>query len=155
MRRVADPANAALSYAWTKNGERIAGADSARYTPTSADVGAAIGLTATAAAEGYSTASADSRAVVIAAAGTAQPGTGEPTSGSVKPSVNLSEAGGAGGGALARTGIDSSWTLALGVGGLLVAFGLALTAVRRRHLRRRSRAGIGAAVRLLRGSWTP
>ena len=129
----ADPADAAVSYAWTRNGALIEGADSARYTPGATDVGASIGVTATAVAEGYSTGSADSGTVVIAAAGTGQPGTGAPASGSDKPSVTLSEAGGSGGGALARTGIGSSWTLALSVGGILIAFGLALTAVRRRR----------------------
>ncbi|WP_082480046.1 glycoside hydrolase [Agreia sp. Leaf283] len=128
-----DPADAALSYAWTRNGELIEGAVSAQYTPTATDVGASIAVTATAVAEGYSTASADSRTVVIAAAGTGQPGTGEPASGSTKPSVNVSDAAGTGGGALARTGVDPSWSLALGAGGLLLAVGVALTAVRRRR----------------------
>jgi hypothetical protein len=126
-----DPAGAALSFAWTKNGAPIDGADSERYTPRVTDVGTSIGVTVTAAAEGYSAASSDSRTVVIAAADPAQPGTVTPEPGAAKPSVNPSDAGGAGGGTLARTGFDASWMLALGVGGL--AFGVALIAAGRRR----------------------
>ncbi|WGL52566.1 family 78 glycoside hydrolase catalytic domain [Nocardioides sp. BP30] len=60
------PAGTAVSYQWTRDGRPVAGATGARYTLTAADATAAVSVRVTATRDGYTTATAESHAVLVA-----------------------------------------------------------------------------------------
>lgn len=61
------PAPVTFAYQWMRGNTPIAGATSATYTATAADLGASVSVRVTGSKSGYSSASADSSAVTIAA----------------------------------------------------------------------------------------
>lgn len=85
-RVVTDPAGAGLRYRWTLDGETIAGADGAAYTPTAEQVGGRLAVEVRAEAAGFlgSTARSSAAVRVTAATGTGS-GTGTATAGAAQP----------------------------------------------------------------------
>ncbi|WP_245861605.1 cell wall-binding repeat-containing protein [Compostimonas suwonensis] len=69
------PPTAALAYQWLRGGANIAGATSATYALTPADVATAVSVRVTGSAPGYATATATSTPTATVAPGTITPGT--------------------------------------------------------------------------------
>lgn len=142
---VTDPADAALSFRWLRDGVAIDGATSDAYALTAADEEREISVEVTAAADGFTAGSARSAAVVPAAA-PVDPGTGggDGSGGSDgSGGGDGSGAGGAGAGSSAGSGSASSASTSTGSARDLAATGLRSEGI--------AVLGAGAALLLLLG----
>ncbi|WP_230007682.1 glycoside hydrolase [Microbacterium sp. Bi128] len=106
---VTDPDDAALTYAWLRDGAPIAGATSDAYALTSADEGRQIAVEVTAVADGFAAGAARS-AVIVPAAASVDPGPGGGTDGGDGSGDGSGAGGGASNGTGSGTGLSSPST---------------------------------------------
>lgn len=123
-----DPADATLTYAWTRDGQVIASATSAAYTATEADLGHELRAVVTASADGFAAGTASSAAVtVIAAPGNpgnpgnpGEPGTpgdpGVPGTGGAQAPAESALTDATRGGITAPSSVTAGSSLTIGVG---------------------------------------
>jgi O-glycosyl hydrolase len=120
-----DPADAESTYVWLRDGSPIPDATSDAYALTSADEGREIAVEVTASADGFTTASARS-AAIVPVAGPVDPGAGGGTGGGdgSGSGAGTGDGAGAGAGASAGSGSASAGSSANGSASDLAATGL-------------------------------
>ena len=106
---VTDPDDAALTYAWLRDGAPIAGATADAYALTSADEGRQIAVEVTAVADGFAAGAARS-AVIVPAAASVDPGPGGGTGGGDGSGDGSGAGGGSSNGTGSGTGLSSPST---------------------------------------------